>query len=424
MTPPIIDAIRGGSTPDVDALVHALARHLPALADYARTPQDPEWHAEGDVHVHTGMVLDVLYESLAREPAPPEERVALVLGALLHDYAKPATTTEMEIRGVMRVAAPRHEPLGRDALGPLLAALGLPYSETRAVMDIVGYHHEPKLLVMKNREKGAYLRLARAVSPGLLHRVVHADMAGRICEDRAAQLEIVELFRMFAIEHEAEGWATRARASFVDVGPTELARELAFGETVRALEAGRVGSVDEARHLRFGRTAPIPELVVTIGPSGSGKSTWVERHLSPRGFTVVSLDAMREALSGRRDDQRLNGQVRQAARERVKAALRDGRSVVWDATSLRADFRAQTAELGFAYGALVTFVLFPRGRDALRARNRERAHAVPDAVLDKQLAGWEWPESHECHRMLVIGERGEVVGFEGGVGDAPPYGVT
>ena len=423
MTPPILTAIRAGACPGIDDLVDALAADLPLLGEFERTPQDPEWHAEGNVHIHTGMVLDELYEDLARSPAAASERLCLVLGALLHDIAKPSTTKNMEIRGVMRVAAPRHEPLGRSLLGPTLCAWGLDWSEVEAVMGLVGYHHEPKLLVQKNRAAGAYRRVGRAVDAEWLYRVARADMAGRTCADRAQQVELVELFRMFALEYGARDWLAEWRRAFADVGPTEAARDLAFGEAVRAAEAGTLPSPEAAQHLRYGRTAEVPELVVTVGPSGSGKSTWVERALVPQGFEVVSLDDMREELSGARGDQTVNGRVRQLARERVKAALRAKRKVVWDATSLRADFRGQLSELGFAYGALVTFAVFPRSEAALRQRNRSRASSVPDAVLSKQLASWEWPELHEAHRILVLDESGAVAAFHGSAGNALPYGL-
>lgn len=423
MRPAILDAIRAGACPGIDALVHALGDDLPALLDFARTPQDAEWHAEGDVHIHTSMVLDELYEDIARSGAAPSGRVCLVLGALLHDIAKPSTTKEMEIRGVLRIAAPRHERLGRNLLGPVLVQWGLTWNEIDTVMGLVGYHHEPKLLVQKNQGVGEYRRVARAVDAHLLYRVARADMAGRVCLDRAGQIEMTELYRLFALEYEAHGWFAQWRDAFADAGSSAEARDLSFGEAVRAAENGTLASPEAAAHLRFGRPTSVPELVVTVGPSGSGKSTWTQRWLVPQGFEVISLDAIREEMSGDRSDQTVNGRVRQAARERVRAGLRAGRKVVWDATSLRADFRGQVAELGVAYGALVTFVLFACSEASLRAANRARPHAVPDAVLTKQLLSWEWPEKNEAHRLLVLGERGRVLGFHGSAGDTLPYGL-
>ena len=43
--------------PDLPGLVAAWSGVLPLLTELEVTPQDPEWHGEGSVAVHTGMVL-------------------------------------------------------------------------------------------------------------------------------------------------------------------------------------------------------------------------------------------------------------------------------------------------------------------------------------------------------------------------------
>jgi hypothetical protein len=43
-------------SPNIDECVAVLGHLLPALKLLKDTPQDLEWHAEGDVHIHTGIV--------------------------------------------------------------------------------------------------------------------------------------------------------------------------------------------------------------------------------------------------------------------------------------------------------------------------------------------------------------------------------
>ncbi len=57
------------ATPSIDECVQQLGSVIPWLNDLKKTPQDPGWHAEGDVHIHTGMVLNQLYQLLANEAA-------------------------------------------------------------------------------------------------------------------------------------------------------------------------------------------------------------------------------------------------------------------------------------------------------------------------------------------------------------------
>lgn len=420
MRPAIFQEIERGGCPDIDALVRALAPELPLLRALVDTPQDPEWHAEGDVHVHTGMVLDELYQDLQTQPVDPTQRLVMVLGALLHDIAKPLTTRAQDFAGVRRVVAPRHEARGRSLLPPSLLRWGLSWAEIEGVMGLVGAHHEPKLLIKKDRGHADYWRVARMVDPTLLYRVESADMRGRHCRDKQEQLDILDLYQLYADEHGAAGWWQPWVTHFQQLSlPSPEARDLALGEAIRLAEAGQLVAPEAATYLSYGRKAVVPELVVTVGPSGAGKSTWIQRHLPD--FTVISLDALREAHNGTRADQSHSGEVRQEAKELLKSVLRRGGKAVWDATSLRRDFRAPLCQLGLDYGALVTLVVFARTPQRCLARNQSRAHPVPPDVLQRQFDTYEWPEPSEAHRLLVVGEQGEVLSWQGSCQPAPPW---
>tara|TARA_R110002096_G_scaffold239101_1_gene430700 strand:- start:60350 stop:60637 length:288 start_codon:yes stop_codon:yes gene_type:complete len=92
----IIKEIIGGASPSMDEIVTQLGDTLPLLHDLQPTPQDAEWHAEGNVLIHTTMVLEETYALLATELPGicPKRRAALVLEAALHDIAKPLTTRD------------------------------------------------------------------------------------------------------------------------------------------------------------------------------------------------------------------------------------------------------------------------------------------------------------------------------------------
>lgn len=420
---PMLDQLLRGARPDLDAFIDAFGGVVPSLAQLGETPQDPEWHGEGDVHVHTQMVLDALYAELDGAGLTPEVERELILGAVFHDLAKPWTTRRMEIRGVERVAAPGHEAQGRSVLATALVDAGLPWDSLWHVMGLVGYHQEPKRLVVKGKEPAAFLALSRKVDPARVACLERADMRGRVCPDQADQLGYLDLFLLGVDDYAPAGWSGRWEAAVAEgtVGRSAAFRDRVFGEAIRALEAGRVRDPSEIGFLVHREPADPPELVVLCGPSGSGKSTFVERHLADH--EVVSLDALREELAGDRSDQALNGAVRQEAKFRLKAALRPGRKVVWDATNLRADFRSAVCQLGFDYGALVSLVVFHGDRSSYAQRNRRREHAVPDRVVAAQLDQWEWPEVDEAHRLIVVDPAARVRGAFGVVGDDLPWGL-
>lgn len=419
----MVDQLLAGARPDLNGFVEAFGEAVPSLHQLRDTPQDPEWHGEGDVHVHTQMVLDALYAELEGAGLSRDVERELILGAVFHDLAKPWTTRRMEIRGVERVAAPRHEAQGRSVLASALVDAGLPWDSLWQVMGLVGYHQEPKFLVVKGKEPAAYIAHSRKVDPVRIACLERADMRGRVCPDQAHQLGYLELFLMGMDDYAPAGWLGRWEADITEltVGRSAACRDRVFGEAIRALERGRLRDPSEAGFLVHREPADPPELVVLCGPSGSGKSTFVERHLADH--EVVSLDALRDELAGDRSDQALNGAVRQEAKFRLKAALRPGRKVVWDATSLRADFRSAVCQLGFDYGALVSLVVFQADRATYLQRNRRREHAVPDRVVEAQLDQWEWPEIGEAHRLIVVDGAAKVRGAFGVCGGALPWGL-
>jgi tRNA nucleotidyltransferase (CCA-adding enzyme) len=138
--------------------------------------QDPKWHPEGDVWVHTCMVVDCA--AALRDGG--EDDLTLMWAALVHDIGKP-TTTYIE-NG--RVRSPNHDVAGVAPAKEMLCALKAPNEMTRRVSTLVRHHLAPAMLYAAKASDRAYRRLYRAlyaghVSPALLARLARADQLGR-----------------------------------------------------------------------------------------------------------------------------------------------------------------------------------------------------------------------------------------------------
>src|SRR4051812_17637098 len=65
---------------------------LPCIRNLAGCPQDPMYHAEGDVWLHTRMVCEELAALPAWRSLPEDERHTVFAAAVLHDTGKPDCT--------------------------------------------------------------------------------------------------------------------------------------------------------------------------------------------------------------------------------------------------------------------------------------------------------------------------------------------
>src|SRR5437764_1644067 len=86
----------------------AIDQLFPELKALIEVPQDPEWHPEGDVFVHTCLVVDRA-RSLVDDLDYPRQ-VTVMLAALCHDFGKPATTAFVD----GRIRSRDHEDAGGD----------------------------------------------------------------------------------------------------------------------------------------------------------------------------------------------------------------------------------------------------------------------------------------------------------------------
>jgi tRNA nucleotidyltransferase (CCA-adding enzyme) len=180
-----------------------IARLFPEMLTLVDCPQEPEWHPEGDVWVHTLLVIDEARKRIDDLGYP--EQVTVMLGAVCHDLGKPATTAFID----GRIRSLEHEEEGVKPSTSLLDRLNLHtlqgYDVRRQVLGIVANHLKPGMF-FKSEPKagdGAFRRLAQKVDLDLLARVAKADCEGRGGGfDCSAMDWFVERARALGVEHE------------------------------------------------------------------------------------------------------------------------------------------------------------------------------------------------------------------------------
>jgi len=156
-------------------------KHFPEIAALRGTPQEPEWHPEGDVFTHTQHCLDALVALEEWPSCEPRRRRLLMFGVLAHDFGKPAATAYAEKRGAMRWISPGHEAAGGPVAQDFLRRIGAPLDYDPAICALV-VHHLAHHHGAAEFTDTSVRRLARKLSPARiddLALVMRADANGR-----------------------------------------------------------------------------------------------------------------------------------------------------------------------------------------------------------------------------------------------------
>lgn len=149
-------------------------RMTPELEALIGCPQDPEWHPEGDVWIHTLHVMDAF---AGERTGDAWEDLVVGFGCLCHDLGKPAVTCR-DADG--RIRSPGHETVGEAPTRSLLRRIGRNARLVDAVVPLVREHMKPYQLWADAAGPSAIRRLARRVGRiDRLVRLARADHRGR-----------------------------------------------------------------------------------------------------------------------------------------------------------------------------------------------------------------------------------------------------
>jgi poly(A) polymerase len=221
-----------------------LAQLLPEVKRMQGEKQPPQYHPEGDVWIHTLMLLATL---------PAGASATLAWGMLLHDVGKPATFTPSDpAKPGDRIRFNGHVDVGVAVARAILARLRFSNGECEQILSLVKHHMQfGDVMQMKQSTLKRFLRLPKFDEHLALH---HAD-----CMSSHGKLEMYR----FAKQHFEELGEEQIRPRLLVTGQDLIAVGYKPGPQFRLmLEAaedaqleGTVATRDEALDLvkdRFG----------------------------------------------------------------------------------------------------------------------------------------------------------------------------
>ncbi len=344
------------------------------VADMRQVRQHQRHHAEGDVAIHTQMVLQELEKLPVYQTLPVEEKEILWTAALLHDVEKRSTSVD---EGGGAISSNGHARKGEyTARAILYRDIPVTFAVREQIASLVRFHGLPLWLMEKRNPEKKVMEVAFRCNTRHLRILAEADARGRICGDLDSLLESLEYFELFCKEHDCWG------------KPKEFA-------------------TDNARyhyfHTEDSYAGYVPfdsfkcEVTMLSGLPGMGKDHFIESLKTDD--PVVSLDAIRRKHKIAPTDKSGNGRVIQEAKEQARGYLRKGQDFIWNATNITALMRSQLTDLFVSYGARVRIVYIEKPYELWRNQNSNREYPLPENVLDKMLTKLEIPQLTEAHRI-------------------------
>lgn len=349
------------------------------LQPMATTPQEPIYHAEGDVLTHTRMVVQALVDLPDWRARPEERRGQLFAATLLHDVGKPACTTYDE-QG--RISSRGHARIGEHMARALLwqgseLEAPAPFWPREQITGLIRFHGLPLQFLNRAQPERAIISASQSIRMNEVSLLAEADVRGRICDDQAELLERVILFREYCQELGCYDQPYQF--------PDAHSRFIYFSHE------------NQTPHYQAYDTTTF-EVVLMSGLPGAGKDSWIARHLPD--WPVISLDALRRELKILPTDDQ--GRIVHLAKERARVLLRKQQSFVWNATNLTTTLRKPLIDLFVGYGARVRIVYLDAPWNELLKRNAQREASLPEPILYKFADKLEVPTLTEAHQMEYV----------------------
>lgn len=334
-------------------------------------PQDAVHHAEGDVFIHTRMVLEELVKIERWCELSQKEREIVFAACLLHDVAKPVTTKH-EDDG--RITSRGHSKRGAVMARNFLWQMNVPFQVREQIVNLIRFHQMPFFLINKPHSQKMLFETSMTARCDLLSLVTEADARGRICEDKQKLLDNISLF----VEYAREQNCLNQPREF----PNSHSRFLYFRKEDR-----------DPDYAAFDDT--ICEAILMSGLPGSGKDYFIAEKFPH--LPVISLDDIRRELKISPKDKQ--GAVIALAKERAKEFLRRKESFVWNATNISKQMRELSINLFANYNARVRIIYLETTEEKLFQQNSQRENVVPANVLRGMLERWEVPDLTEAHKV-------------------------
>jgi len=335
-----------------------------------KTDQEPEWHREGNVLIHTKMVVETLKRLEEYKSLSEKEQEIVMYAAVLHDIGKPETTKVEE----GRITSKNHSIVGEKKARVMLRNYKFEFRE--AVCLLIRYHGYP-IHYWKKNEKEIVDMSYKVYSLKLLYILAKADLLGRLTSEEGTEdsLANIDYFK--------------EKAEICDC----YEKEKFFKSERSKMHFLKTGEIYDPYVEKKSK------VYVMSGIPGSGKDNYIKREL--KNIKEISLDKIRREMKVRRGNKKEEGRLAQEAKSRAKVLLAAKEDFIWNGTNTNAGLRRDLISIFLEYGAYVSIIYVERNLEEVLRDNKKREASVPEEYIRNKFKYIDIPDRTECHELII-----------------------
>lgn len=342
------------------------------------TPQEPDYHAEGDVWTHTKMVVEALLDNLEYRLLPDNEKEIMFWTTLFHDIGKPGVTTRNEDNN--RITSRGHSRRGMQDARLIMWHSCFPPELRESVARLILTHQEP--FVWINEANIFKIRkMSQSVNMNHLRLMANSDAIGRETIPRNEKQTILDRVELFAFACEEEKCLHNPWTHNFE----NLHAERIYWESEGNSHPDRVVVWEEAS-----------DVIFLSGLPASGKDTWVSKF--GEGKPVLSFDDARAMFGYKQTDN--HGEAVQYVIKQAKILLAKREPFIWNATHLSPLTRDKHINLLRQYGAKVRILHLENDPKKLVSNNQSRDVTLMNEKIMKMAYNWEPPLPTDGHELI------------------------
>lgn len=355
--------------------------NIPEFAALEKTPQSKRWHQEGNVLMHTKLVVMNMLKGLQYiETTDKSYRITMIAAALCHDLGKVVTTRWDD--GKNDYTCSHHGYEGEKIVRRLFFDEDICIREK--VCYMVRWHMTMHHLLEKteDEQRKTWTRLSYGLMDvWSLYLLGKSDALGSINEESLDSCFIDDKFNKML--------------------PTVFA--------LRYSEFNKVFKLDVDDKLSYlndiNRPTDDPRLfnvTLMIGVAGAGKDTWVSEHLPDD--VMLSRDNIRTEIGikgekplGTKEQEK---EVTKIFNGRLMECCKNRKNVVINNTNLLKKYRSEFVKTVLPFNPTITFVYIEPNEmgDCAKRRDGQIKKEIVDGMWDRL----DFPDISECDKLLIV----------------------